>query len=96
MDHKSSLSHVVASSMFAGFFSGYLINALEVVKTRTLSQAFVAVRPGSTSHCFGIFSHMLRTEGVVSLFRGSFQTCLTGVTRAPLSMVLYEYSKDSN
>ena len=94
MEHNSNLSHVVAGSMFAGFFSGYLINAFEVIKTRTLGQAFISVLPGSrSSNNSGVFASMLRNEGLGPLFRGSFHTCVTNLFRSPLSMVLYEYSK---
>lgn len=93
MDHNSKLSHVITSSMFGGFFSGYLINAFEVFKTRILGQAFVSVVPGSRSSSISICTSMIRSEGLSSLFRGSFHMCMTMMIRAPLSIGIYEYSK---
>lgn len=93
MDHNSKLSYIATSSMFGGFCSGYLINIFEVIKTQLLTQAIVTEVPGNKSSSFGIFHSIIRSEGLGSLFRGSFYTCITNMTRAPLSMVVYEYSK---
>lgn len=94
MDHKSQFSHVIAGAMFSGFWSGYVINAIEAIKTRTLGQAFNTGREkNGRIGSFSMFMSMMKGEGILSLFRGSFHTCLAGMIRGPITMGLYEYSK---
>lgn len=96
MDHSSPISNVLLSAGFAGYFSGYFINGLEVVKTTLLNKAFTQpgidnsrskFRTSSMQVCADLF----RKEGVKCMLRGSTSQCLAGMVRAPINISLYEY-----
>jgi hypothetical protein len=103
MDHKSPIMSVVASAGFAGYFSGYVVNALEVVKTTALNRAFsnnnnntsVSGVTCAKSNCgmISVARNLVQREGISSMFRGSTSQCLAGMIRAPVNIVLYETSK---
>lgn len=101
MDHQSSIMSVVASAGFAGYFSGYFVNALEVMKTTALNRAFnsssscVACVRCTKSSCsmLSVAKGLVEREGISSMFRGSTSQCLAGMIRAPVNIALYEISR---
>lgn len=92
MEHKSPFSNVIASAAIAGFFSGYVINMFEAVKTRTLNRAFVNMDGAGRMNAFNTCKHLIKTEGLSFLLKGSLSQCIAGTIRAPIQMGLYEFS----